>query len=82
MRGVLIGLLLLTSVAGCASSPAILQRETARLIGRNVAPDAIEISQIHRGFDTVTWQATAQGRAYQCTADDRVHRPYCFESAR
>jgi hypothetical protein len=81
MRGVFIGLLLI-SVVGCASSPPILQRETARLIGRNTNPGAIEISNIRRGFDTVTWQATAQGRAYQCTADDRVHRPYCFESAR
>jgi hypothetical protein len=82
MRGVAFGLLLLTSLVGCASSPAILQRETARLIGRNADPGAIQISHINRGFDTVTWQATAQGRAYQCTADDRVHRPYCFEEKR
>jgi hypothetical protein len=80
MRGVL--LLVLLVIAGCASSPANLQRETARAIGRNVAPQAIDISHINRGFATVSWHAIAHGRTYQCTADDRVHRPYCFEASR
>jgi uncharacterized protein YcfL len=80
MRGVF--LLVLLTLVGCASSPANLQRETARVIGRNVAPQAIDISHINRGFATVTWHARAQGRTYECEADDRVHRPYCFEASR
>jgi hypothetical protein len=78
MRGILAVLVLM--IAGCASSQGNLQRETARLIQLNVAPAAIEISDIQRGLTTVTWKANTQGRHYQCTADDLVLHPYCFEA--
>jgi hypothetical protein len=74
--------LLLMSLVGCASSPVNLQRETARVLGQQVHPSSIEVSNIDRSIRSVTWTATAQGRSYQCSADDMVRRPYCVEGGR
>jgi hypothetical protein len=82
MRGVAIGLLLLTSVVGCASNYANLQRETARTIGTQVLPSQVEVFNVSRGLTSVTWHASAQGRSYACSADDMVKRPYCVEGQR
>ena len=79
MRGML-AVLVLMSVVGCASSPSNLQRETARVLGQQLPPASVEVSNIDRSMRSVTWTATARGRAYQCSADDMVRRPYCVEA--
>jgi hypothetical protein len=72
--------LLFMSLVGCASSPSNLQRETARLLGPQLPPSSVEVSNIDRSIRSVTWTATARGRSYQCSADDMVRRPYCVEA--
>jgi hypothetical protein len=81
MRAMLAGLLLI-SVVGCASSPSNLQRETAHVLGQQLAPASVEVSNIDRRIRSVTWTATARGRQYHCSADDMVQRPYCVEAGR
>jgi hypothetical protein len=80
VRGVAIGLLLLVSVVGCASTAPNLQRETARVLGTQLSPEGVEVSNIARSLMSVTWTATARGKHYQCSADDMVRRPYCVEA--
>jgi hypothetical protein len=75
----MLALWLLMSLIGCASSPATLQRETARLIGLQGSPSSVVISNIDRRMMSVSWTATAQGRSYHCNADDMMHRPHCRE---
>jgi hypothetical protein len=75
-----LALLLLMSLVGCASSPVNLQRETARVLGQQLPPSSVEVSNIDRSIRSVTWTAVAQGRRYQCSADDMVRRPYCVEA--
>jgi hypothetical protein len=72
----------LLMLLGCASSPVNLQRETARVIGQQVSPSSVTVSNVDRGWRSVSWTATAGGRSYQCSADDMVKRPYCVEGGR
>jgi uncharacterized protein YcfL len=67
---------------GCASSLTNLQRETARVLGHQLHPSSVEVSNIDRRMTSVTWTATAQGRSYLCHADQMVQRPYCVEGRR
>lgn len=67
-------------VAGCASTDNNLQRETARSIGGNVAPEQVTVSNIDRGATSVKWQAVAPSGRYACSADDMVRRVLCTRS--
>jgi len=66
-------------VTGCASNNENLQRSTARSIGRELSPDAINISNVDRGASSVKWTADAQGITYSCSADDMVRQVYCLK---
>jgi hypothetical protein len=65
-------------VAGCASTGANLQLESARSIG-NVAPDDIRVSNIDRGLTTVKWDAQSASDSYKCSADDMLRRVLCVK---
>lgn len=65
------------ALASCANTDDSLQRATAMSIGGNVPLQQIAINSVDRGFTSVSWTATANGRAYECSADDMVRRPYC-----
>ena len=64
-------------LAGCASTGDNLQRETARFLGGNIAPEDVSISNVDRGATSVRWDAYAPNGRYQCSADDMVRRVYC-----
>lgn len=70
-------LLALIATAGCASTTANLQRETANFI--NADPDDVTISNVNRGATAVKWEAQAKGDNYKCNADDMVRRVHCVK---
>lgn len=67
------------ALAACASTDGNLQRETARAIGGNVAPEHVQVSNINRGATSVSWQAASPRGAYSCSADDMVRRVHCVK---
>jgi predicted secreted protein len=76
-------LLLAVGAAGltaCASDDTSLQRATAMSVPGNVSLDRVAVSDVDRSLMSVTWRATINGRAYACSADDMVRRPYCSPS--
>lgn len=58
---------------GCASTPDILARETARTIG-GIRSDQVSIANVKRGMTSVSWVATTPSGVYDCEADDMVRR--------
>lgn len=60
-------------LAGCASTPDNLARETARSIG-GLRSDQVVISDVKRGATSVRWVATTPSGVYDCEADDMVRR--------
>lgn len=68
----------LAFLAGCASTTANLQRETAIYV-KDVAPEAVSVSNVSRGVTSVKWDATAKGENYNCSADDMVRRVLCVK---
>jgi uncharacterized protein YcfL len=60
-------------LAGCASTPDNLARETARSIG-GLRSDQVVISEVKRGATSVRWVATTPSGVYDCEADDMVRR--------
>ena len=70
---------LLIALSGCASGNVNLARATAMSVGHNVAPEAVAISNVHRGAMSVRWLATTPKGHYSCSADDMVRRPYCVK---
>ncbi len=65
-------------MAGCASTPANLQRETARYIG-NIKSEQVTVSDIKRGATEVKWTADTPNGKYDCSADDMVRRVHCVK---
>jgi len=65
-------------LAGCASTPDNLQRETARYI-RDIHPDEVKITNIKRGATSVTWEADTPKGKYDCSGDDMVQTIDVFE---
>lgn len=61
------------------STPANLQRESAKSIGGGVAPDAVVVSGIDRSVTAVKWQASTPKGDYSCSADDMVRSVYCVK---
>ena len=66
-------LVLLAFIAGCASTPDNLARESARTIGA-LRPDQVTISEVKRSATSVSWVATTPSGVYDCFADDMVRR--------
>jgi hypothetical protein len=66
-------------LTGCASTPANLQRETARFIG-DISPDQVSVSNIQYGITDVKWEADTPKGGYSCSADDMVRRTYCVKN--
>jgi len=75
--GVIVGYRYLTK--GGASSEKNLKRETGRIL--SVDPDAVVVSEIHRGMTDVTWKAATPQGKYKCSADDMVRRPVCVKES-
>jgi hypothetical protein len=48
---------ILVTLFGCASTGKNLQRETARVIGSNVSPEQVQVSDIDRSATNVNWKA-------------------------
>lgn len=70
----------LSFFAGCASNIQSLQRESARVIGNNLRPSDITITDVQRGALNVDWKATTpDGTKYDCNADDMVRRVNCVK---
>lgn len=74
-----IGCCVLLALSGCASGNVNLARATAMSIGQNTPPEAVTISDVHRGAMSVRWLATTSKGHYSCSADDMVRRPYCVK---
>jgi hypothetical protein len=70
---------LLLALSACASDTESLARATAMSIGRNTAPEQVNVFEVHRGVTSVRWQATTPHGHYSCSADDMVRRPYCVK---
>jgi hypothetical protein len=68
-----------TLLASCVSSGENLERETARSIGGNIAPESVTVSNVDRGATSVKWDAQTPGGQYACSADDMVRRVYCVK---
>ena len=75
LRGTLLASTLL--LVSCASTTPNLQRETARAVGGNIAPEAVAVSNVQRGMTSVKWQGDTPQGHYDCSADDMVRRVYC-----
>lgn len=63
------------ALAGCASTPDNLQRETARSLG--VPSSEVTILSVDRGMMSVEWRATTPSGEFECSADDMVRRVHC-----
>ena len=63
------------ALAGCASTPDNLQRETARSLGTPTSD--VTISNVDRGMMSVSWRATTPSGEFECSADDMVRRVHC-----
>jgi len=70
--------LIATGLAGCASTPDNLQRETARSIG-GLTSDQVTVSDVQRGITNVSWRASTPSGQYNCEADDMVRRVNCVK---
>ena len=64
------------ALVGCASTPANLQRETARFVG-GISSEQVTVSNIERGMTDVKWKAKTPSGTYNCEADDMVRRVNC-----
>lgn len=74
MRYILLGIML-SSLAGCASSTPRLQLATC--LHLPCTPSQVQVQDVRRSMTTVEWQAvTPQGR-YACMADDMMRQPVC-----
>jgi len=65
------------AIVGCASTPANLQKETAKSIGGNVTSGQVNVFSIDRGAIDVTWKASTPTGNYDCNADDMVRHVEC-----
>ena len=70
-------LLALVGAAGCASTDANIQRETANFI--NVVPEAVTVLNVNRGATSVKWDAQTKDASYGCNADDMMRRVHCVK---
>ena len=68
----------LVAMAGCASTNANLQRETARSIGNTMDED-VTVSDVDRSATSVKWNAQTKDATYRCSADDMVRRVNCVK---
>jgi hypothetical protein len=73
----LIGLSALAFLAACQSTGPALQRATAMQIGGNTDPNDVQVSNVVRRMNDVSWTADTKNGHYSCTADDNVRRPIC-----
>jgi hypothetical protein len=62
---------------GCASTTENLRMETAHVLGANVSPDQVTVSNIDRRATSVYWAASAPSGQYECWADDMVRKVNC-----
>jgi hypothetical protein len=72
----------LLGLLGCASTGENLQRETARFLGGNVAPEQVQVFDVVRGAASVRWRAVAPGGRLDCSADDMVRRVHCTKQGK
>jgi hypothetical protein len=62
---------------GCASTTENLRMETAHVLGANVSPDQVTVTNVDRGASNVKWNAAAPSGKYACWADDMVRKVSC-----
>lgn len=74
------------SLAACTSAQtpeqmdARLREATAKAIA-GITADQVVISNAVDGAAKVTWQATANGKTYDCDADELIRLPACRQAA-
>jgi hypothetical protein len=66
-----------TIMYGCANTDPNIIRETARVIGGNVSPEHVTITNIDRGMSSMTWEAAAPTGNYNCSGDYLLRRVLC-----
>ena len=76
LAGLILGVVVV--LAGCASTTANLQRESARAIG-DVPPETVKVTNVTRGATSVTWDAESTQGPYGCSADDMIRRVLCVK---
>jgi hypothetical protein len=69
-------LVLMSALGGCASSVSRLQLATAEKV-KGLSPEQIHVSHIERSINWVKWTATTSQGQVQCFADDMVRRVVC-----
>jgi hypothetical protein len=76
----LLGIVIMTFclIIGCASSIGNIQRETALNIGGGVHPDSVEVTNVSRMPLETRWDAKANGKRYNCFADDMMRKVNCI----
>ena len=67
----------LSILPGCASTTENLRMETAHVLGANVSPDQVTVTNVDRGASNVKWNAAAPSGQYECWADDMVRKVNC-----
>lgn len=71
-------LIVVLTLAACASTNDNLQMESARSIG-GVMPDTIKVNNVDRGMTSVKWDAESSKGSYKCSADDMLRRVLCVK---
>lgn len=76
MRIALVGVLLTSAVAGCATG-ANLERDSARAIQPTPYPDSVKISDVRHGLYGSKWVATTPKAVYDCSLEAGERTPLC-----
>lgn len=78
MKNIIVTLLFMVVLVGCANTDANLKFETSRSIG-NVLPEDVELDNVDRGLTSVKWDAKIKTALYKCNADDMLRRVNCIK---
>lgn len=79
MKKIIIVLVVVLTIAGCANMDSALQRESARAIGGGVLPEAVQLQNVDRSAMSVKWDAVTSEGAFNCSADDMLKRVLCVK---
>ncbi len=80
MRRLLAGLLLASTLSGCAGMlQHELERSSARAIQPTPNPDSLTISDLHKDWlgNASRWVVTTKSGVYDCTQEQGEEKPIC-----
>jgi hypothetical protein len=81
MRAVIVGVVIVGTLAGCITAAMNLERASARAILPTPNPDSVRITEVRQGLVMSRWIATTRDGVYDCSieADEKV--PICAKRA-